>query len=80
MQSLAANSSLDRLEVKDCIAAYKTTFQTKRGSLILITSDSTDKLARPYAYDDMYSTVGRSPTVGCPVSGVYTKLSCHPLI
>jgi hypothetical protein len=68
MQTLFTNKSLERLEVKDCIAAYKTTFQTERGSLILVTSDTTNTLARPYAYDNMYSTVLRSPTVGCSVS------------
>lgn len=68
MQSLFTNNSLARLEVKDCLAAYKTIFQTERGSLIFVTSDTTNKLALPYAYDNMYSTVLRSPTVSCPVS------------
>jgi hypothetical protein len=45
----AVSQNLTRLDVSDCIHAYATSFQTSRGSLILVTENSTN-LGFAYSY------------------------------
>ena len=49
MYASAVAQNLTRLNVSDCINAYATIFQTSRGSLILVTEDSTN-LGFAYGY------------------------------
>lgn len=50
------NGSLERLTGSQCIDAYALTFQTQRGSLILVTND-TQKLPTARAYSDFDASI-----------------------
>jgi hypothetical protein len=47
----ALSKNLTRLEVSDCVKAYSTTYQTTRGNLILVVSNSTFNRT-PRSYDN----------------------------
>jgi hypothetical protein len=57
----AVANNLTRLDPAACIKAQATTFQTSRGSLILVTNDSAS-LPEPFFYDTSLSTITKN---GC---------------
>jgi hypothetical protein len=64
VQAAAQLGHLERLENGECIKAYATPFPTRRGSLILVTTNSTPNITRPYRYNVLYNTTDSTST-GC---------------
>jgi len=65
MYASAVAQNLTRLNVSECIDAYATTFQTSRGSLILVTEDSTN-LGFAYGYSTSLALVDPGNTLCVP--------------